>query len=471
MNSQDLDVISLAVCNFRKILSKERNPPIAEVIACGVVPKMVALLRDPDASFLADPNLRQKFETIKFESAWALTNIASGSSDQTQMVINEGAVPLFVQMLGHGNPEIQEQAVWAIGNIAGDSAITRNVVLSQGALVPLCRILEAAYLQMETGAVGIKMSMVRNATWTLSNLCRGKNPPPDFELVSAALPILARLLHTSDEEVITDSAWALSYLSDGNNDRIQRIIDNGVVPRLIELLMHPAQSVQTPCLRTVGNIVTGDDNQTQMAINCGLLPSLSSLLSSSKSSIVKETCWTISNITAGTAGQIQSVIDANLIPLLIQILGTADFKVKKEACWAISNATSQKTTNPEQTKYLVDQGCIKPLTDLLASQDTKLITVTLDAIENILEVGDRLVNPETGYNTNPYAQYLEEAGITDHLFALQNHNNTSIYERAYKLIEKYFGEDDEDVEVDVGGNNNGVFGFQQPTAPTGGFNF
>jgi importin subunit alpha-1 len=29
--------------------------------------------------------------------------------------------------------------------------------------------------------------MMRNATWTLSNFCRGKSPQPDWELVSRLL--------------------------------------------------------------------------------------------------------------------------------------------------------------------------------------------------------------------------------------------------------------------------------------------
>lgn len=195
-----------------------------------------------------------------------------------------------------------------------------------------------------------------------------------------------------------------------------------------------------------------------------------SLLSSPKDGLRKEACWTISNITAGNCAQIQAVIDANIIPPLINILQHADFKTRKEACWAISNATSGGLNKPEQIKYLVSQGCIKPLCDLLVCMDNKIIQVALDGLENILKVGE--IDKADGINQ--FALFVEEAGGMEKIHNLQNHENLEIYKKAYHIIDKYFAEDEEEdpnlaPEMDA---TTGQFAFQTDVnMPQGGFHF
>lgn len=150
--------------------------------------------------------------------------------------------------------------------------------------------------------------------------------------------------------------------------------------------------------------MTGDDLQTQVILNCGALPCLHHLLSSVKETVRKEACWTLSNITAGNRQQIQSVVDANIFPILIDLMSKAEFKTRKEAAWAITNTTSGGT--PDQIRYLVAQGCIGPLCDLLTVMDIKIVQVALNGLENILRLGDQ--DAKEGDGINKYAVMVEE---------------------------------------------------------------
>eukprot|EP00036_Acanthoecidae_sp_10tr_P011438 CAMPEP_0182926124 /NCGR_PEP_ID=MMETSP0105_2-20130417/10857_1 /TAXON_ID=81532 ORGANISM="Acanthoeca-like sp., Strain 10tr" /NCGR_SAMPLE_ID=MMETSP0105_2 /ASSEMBLY_ACC=CAM_ASM_000205 /LENGTH=560 /DNA_ID=CAMNT_0025063997 /DNA_START=55 /DNA_END=1737 /DNA_ORIENTATION=+ len=435
--SEDLQLQSVSTMNFRKILSKERDPPIQAVIDCGVIPTMVSFLEMHEVPLL------------QFEAAWALTNIASGNAAQTNHVIQANAIPIFIDLLESRTDDVKEQAVWALGNIAGDGPRCRDLVLESGILDPLLRVLKEAYKVDGKH----KISMLRNATWTLSNLCRGKSPPPNFETVAVSLNVLAALIYSPDEEVLIDACWALSYLSDGSNANIQAVIGAGVCRRLVELLRHPNPGVVTPALRTIGNIVTGNDIQTQVVLNCEILPCLKHLLRHDKEAIRKETCWTISNITAGNRDQIQHVIDSDMLIPIIDVLASAEFKTRKEAAWAISNATSGGTV--DQIREIMHSGAIPPLCDILAVKDTKVIEITLDAIFSMLQVAEEMGDGDE------CREEIEKCDGLAKIEQLQGHPTPKIYDKVQDILTRFFMEDEDDL------TDQGVTGDQFQLNATG----
>ncbi|KAI4810515.1 hypothetical protein KUCAC02_013455 [Chaenocephalus aceratus] len=433
--SEDPDQQLIATQKFRKLLSKEPNPPIDEVIStAGVVNLFVQFLKRSENCTLQLRRLGTHQHRL-----WDLPERS----------------PIFSSWLNSEYEDVQEQAVWALGNIAGDNAECRDYVLDCG---------HPAFSTTVTRKVQPSYNDSQRSVGSVQPL-PGEEPPPDFAKVSPCLKVLSRLLFSSDPDVLADACWALSYLSDGPNEKIQTVIDSGVCRRLVEL--HSDYKVVSPALRAVGNIVTGDDIQTQVILNCSALPCLLHLLSSPKESIKKEACWTVSNITAGNRAQIQNVIDANIFPVLIEILQKAEFRTRKEAAWAVTNATSGGT--PAQITYLVSLNTIKPMCDLLTVMDSKIVQVSLNGLENILRLGEQEAK-QSGSGINPYCALIEEAYGLDKIEFLQSHENQEIYQKAFDLIEHYFGVEEEDAslapQVD---HTQGQFLFQQQEGPMEGF--
>lgn len=438
-------LFSILTLFFSKL---ETGPPIDAVVQSGVIPILVRLLDSK--------NIR-----LQVEAAWAITNIASGTSEHVSAIINSKAVPSLIRLLHIDNQELQDQCIWALGNITGDSPECRDDVLRQGILIPLLTIM--TNILSEKTQVSAP-SLMSNATWALSNLCRGR-PRPDFKQLCDALPVLHELIRTAhkrEKEILVDACWAVAYLADGEDSAIEKVLESKVAPLLIQLLdLKFGFSVLAPVLRGLGNIITGSFAQTQRILDLGILTPLTQLVSCHRKTIVKECCWVISNITAGHVTQARAVLSQpGLFSKLVTILGTQDFESKKECVWAVHHAVGWK--DPQIVKYVVSLQVIKPLVDLLDVNDIETICVVLDTIELILEAGES--TPD--YDSPDYIQEFMDTGLIEVLDKLADHKNDTIFDKVNNLLDTYFSEPDEE---EAQPNTN--FSWQQTQNPQGKFDF
>lgn len=119
--------------------------------------------------------------------------------------------------------------------------------------------------------------------------------------------------------------------------------------------------------------------------------------------------------------------------------------------------------------YLVNQNCIRPLCDLLLCPDARIVIVCLEGLENILRVGEA-EKGNTG-NVNYFTQLVDDAEGSEKIESLQTHDNNEIYEKAVRILEAYWQEDDEALPAADDTQPGFNFGGDSVQLPPGGFQF
>ena len=78
---------------------------------------------------------------LQLEAAWCVTNLASGTHEDTLKVLKASAPYLITYLSGH-NIELQDQCAWALGNMSGDSCQCREILQVQGIVLPMAKLLK-----------------------------------------------------------------------------------------------------------------------------------------------------------------------------------------------------------------------------------------------------------------------------------------------------------------------------------------
>jgi hypothetical protein len=421
VTSGSIEIVIAAARRLRDYLSLVDSPPIDHLFQEGICPVFVQILRQ------AQPNPDELQRLLQFEACWCVTNLASGTPDQTVRVADAGGIEAFTHIINISQDwALLEQAVWGLGNIAGDGAALRDRCLDRDIVSTIHRVMQYP---------NPPISIYRNVAWTISNLTRSA-PQPSFDRVRPVLLLAAGFLRLADVDTVIDSLWAFSYISEGPD--IERLLDLGILPQVVDLLLHPSYSVQGPALRITGNLVAGDDKLTTACINARFIPPLASLLTSPRRTLRKEAAWAVSNIAVGREAQIQLLFDQGLIQqTLDRLRPNAEYPdIRSELIWIVANICSKGS--PAQHQRMFDMGVVDRMVDTLYIEDARTQIVTIEAL-NFLAHSYKENQGMIGYTgLNPVIAALQDPSTTSRLEQMQYSENKDLYDMVITFVDTWF---------------------------------
>lgn len=466
-----------ALTALRKELSTRTSPPIQEVIDNGGIAPLVARLNETSS-------------VVQFEAAWALTNIASGTTAQTAVVIEAGAVEAFFRLLLSPviaeRPDLCDQCLWALGNIVGDGdAALRDRLLGMGVVGTLGQVYEQIP-NFHWDLQG-RVQVLRTLTWLMSGLCRGC-PAPPLEEVDCAFDYFAQVLvGTDDTQMLSEALWGLCYLLEGAKGelhptpaslpketfqmyeggdagglvRAKRLLSAGFGPGEVPQppTPHPVvtkivrctcqvgdrrSTLQIPALQLLGGLVSLSTPEfTDVAIAAGALKAFRDILVNSNAlmQLRCDAAWALSNVAAGTFAQTQCLVEeASVWDALCDTLEkNTTQKVRRECAWAITNVAKRGL----QTFARLDgKKLIHLVTCALKHElDPALQRALLDAGEAVFRYGDEQTAAK-GLAENPFVISAGGSGFIEVLEDLQHAEQEGIYRKALHIMESWFLNED-----------------------------
>ncbi|GBG33072.1 Importin subunit alpha [Hondaea fermentalgiana] len=439
----------------------------------GMVEKMLPLLRvDPRAD-----DAEARFD-LAFNATWCITNIATGTAEQTQATLC--AVPALTTLLNRGPRKVRDQAAWALGNMAAENQSVREELIRVGVIPPLVILLREPH---SPEAIRVK----RTAAWALCNLARGDQTSGKPFFSAAAHLALVEILESYTDQalregfqsdagaLISEVLWTLTFLSAKEPTLCIILVHQKILTHLVRLFTacKGELSICIPSLRALANLIPlrlesppGREASLVTAVcqQPGFLDTLQSMMVEGESAArVREAIWTVANLftlglqtkSGGPLSQDETAVVHDLMCRFAAPLCVFFTKYTSEFMLPASTALLN-LVNREDVSVLINvineptsPRVLDVFISLLQERDIDIVYRALDFVEMVLA---RLSNPFAaarlgGRSGVRLVMDYEGIEALEHLEMRQlpaAHSN--LCARAHRLVDRFFGVDFEEAE-------------------------
>jgi hypothetical protein len=414
------------VKDVRRLMSDQKDPPIAMLLAHGLLPYLTSLMRN------------HRHPTLLYEIIWCFINVSSSLvPSHVEAVVSSGIVIDMTNLLSHEDPGVCENAIWFIANITGSSTKYRDALFS------MTTVMDALLYHMNHPA---NISMLSTCAWAISSLFLGQSSnvlPLAIHFVPAivknvSIGVKGRALASELQDLMA----ALLSITECCAETCTLVLESGLLPILIDAISYYHELPNTaillrPMVQMIWQFSAGTEQQTEQVILSGFLNCALKLLQLSNRTIQKVVLFALSNVAAGSHSQIDSLLkQRKLVKEVVRLAAESPAEVKKQALWTMSNIITEGSV--KQANYMVCHECIAIFCNVLEySHDSELNLILLAALETLLTQ-----NKKTNMG---YIDFFEHCNGIQTIEDLQSSKNEEVYKKVVQILVNFFGgvEDDE----------------------------
>jgi vacuolar protein 8 len=206
-----------------------------QLVNAGAIPVLVQLLGSSDVD-------------VQYYCTTALSNIAVDASNRAKLAQTEGRlVQSLVHLMDSSSPKVQCQAALALRNLASDERYQLDIVRARG-LPSLLRLLQSSYLPLILSAV----ACIRNISI---------HPANESPIIDAGFlrPLVDLLGSTENDEIQCHAISTLRNLAASSDKNKQLVLEAGAVQKCKQLVLNVRLPVQSEMTAAIAVLALSDE--------------------------------------------------------------------------------------------------------------------------------------------------------------------------------------------------------------------
>eukprot|EP00672_Neobodo_designis_P009111 CAMPEP_0174878058 /NCGR_PEP_ID=MMETSP1114-20130205/82567_1 /TAXON_ID=312471 /ORGANISM="Neobodo designis, Strain CCAP 1951/1" /LENGTH=574 /DNA_ID=CAMNT_0016113445 /DNA_START=34 /DNA_END=1759 /DNA_ORIENTATION=+ len=297
------------------------------------------------------------------------------------------------------------------------------------------------------------IEVASSATWALSYFTSLTNAARDRLIaVEGALPRVFAAMQR-DDTLLSPALRIAGNLCSGTQRHTAAATEQGLMQAMPFLLRHASRDVVKEAAWTLSNILADDPKYIALMLHLNVFPVVLDLVKNAPHMIRKEAVWCVSNAACdATDVDVQGMLAAGVIegggvdavehPRGRPEVHRADAAPERVPCCARPRE-ERASLHPEggcvvrverggdatdvDVQGMLAAGVIPALGAVLAYNDAKVLSVALEAVDNLL-----------GKAPEDAKAAIEAHGMMDQLERLQDHQSSDVSNRAQQMLEEHY---------------------------------